>query len=317
MIYQAPFPAELGTLTYVRLYLFLQFVDDCHLPIGALLQLRRELFASLKQLEAEQGIDVYRALHQALQPKIADSKREVPRIQKLGSSIILSPEVRLKEPREDNNQMCLPVLFVGDATLVITHFLDLIDRLGDLGLYHGQGRFSLQKIESEDASGRRDLLWQSGAARKPLTPPVNDFGWWLDLQVLKTDQITLEFMTPARLISHGRPLFKPTFARIFPFVMRRVNQILGHHLNLSVIENPVSLMQQAAKLKQSNSTLTWHDWRQLDRGTGHQDLGGIIGRVELHGEALGELFWILQLGRLFNLGKGASFGAGQYRLIGG
>jgi hypothetical protein len=45
-----------------------------------------------------------------------------------------------------------------------------------------------------------------------------------------------------------------------------------------------------------------------------QDLGGIIGSVRLEGETLQSVFGILRVGSLMNVGKGAAFGAGCFRL---
>ena len=57
-----------------------------------------------------------------------------------------------------------------------------------------------------------------------IAPPVNDLRWWLET-FAEVDSIVLEFVTPARLLSHGRPLFRIDFARLFPYILRRVSSV--------------------------------------------------------------------------------------------
>jgi hypothetical protein len=314
MIYQTMFPAELGALEYVRLYLHLQLIEDVILPPGALLQLRRELLEALKLLETELGGEGCQVLRQALQPQAEQDVELRRHVQRAGATVILAPEGIAEQRLVVGGELCLPVLFLGDSMLIVTRFLDLVDRLGELGLHKGTGRFTLAAIEGEDASGCRSVLWRRGD-RSQLAPPQSDLGWWLDQQGLATERMRIEFISPARLLSHGRPLFRPNFAAIFPFILRRVSQVLGQHLKTLVIENPDALIVRARDLETIENRLIWQDWRNLERGQERQGVGGVGGTLTLSGEGLGDLFWILQLGRLFNLGKGASFGAGQYRII--
>jgi hypothetical protein len=315
MIYQATFPAELGQLEYVRLYLHLQMAEGAALPQGALLQLRRELLGALKLFEAELGADDCQALRRALQPQVQQDAVLRRHVQKVGATLILAPEAIAEQCLVADSMVCLPILFLGDSMQIVPLFLVLIDRLGELGLHKGMGRYALVAIEGEDASGYRSSLWHQGEDRMLLAPPQSDLGWWLELQGLAKKRMTIEFLTPARLLSQGKPLFRPDFAALFPFILRRVGQVLGQHLKTNLIENPDALIERAGGLEQLDNRLVWQDWRILERNPGKQELGGIVGSLTLKGEGLGELFWILKLGCLFNVGKGSSFGFGQYRFI--
>lgn len=315
MVYHATFPAELGRLEYARLYLHLLLGEEVVLPPGALLQLRRELLAALMQLEEEQGGQYYLALRRALQPKVEQDSELRRHVQRAGATVILAPPTIAGQRLLKGSEICLPVLFLGDSMQVVPLFLELIDRLGGIGLHKGAGCFELVAIEGEDASGCCRSLWRQGDDRSQLAPPLSDLGWWLELQRRATERMIIEFLAPARLLSQGKPLFNPTFAALFPFILRRVSQVLGQHLKTNLIESPNVLIERAVKLEPLDNGLAWQDWRTLDRGQERQELGGVSGSLTLSGEGIDELYWILQLGSLFNLGKGASFGAGQYRLI--
>ena len=43
-------------------------------------------------------------------------------------------------------------------------------------------------------------------------------------------------------------------------------------------------------------------------------LGGVIDELVVEGEDLGNFSWLLNLGALMNIGKGAAYGAGCYQV---
>ncbi len=313
MIYQAPYPSELAGLEYVRLYLYLRMEEAVSLPSGAMLQLRRELLSALKHMELERDMAALETLRQILAPAPPQDKELCRRVQRPSASLILSPDLS-PDQLAVGCEICLPVLLLGRAISWLPQLLGLVEIVGTNGIHKGQGRFRLNIVETEDPSGVRTFLWQQGEPRAELTPPVSDLGWWLDGQGLAPETLTLEFLTPARLLRDRRPLFRANFSELFPFILRRVSQVLGQHLETVSIDTPDHLIDQAATLAVVDSSLEWFDWRCLNRDQGKQGLGGLLGAIRVEGDALGDLFWILKLGELFQLGKGAAFGAGRYRL---
>ena len=63
----------------------------------------------------------------------------------------------------------------------------------------------------------------------------------------------------------------------------------------------------------SDTRLDWHDWRPLP---GHRGLvvGGFMGKMSLNGPELEEIYWVFAIASLFGIGKGATYGAGQFLL---
>ncbi len=84
--------------------------------------------------------------------------------------------------------------------------------------------------------------------------------------------------------------------------------------DIDLIGDPEPLLKQASKVREVRNTLRWSDWRTLEGENSCQDLGGIIGSVLLEGESLPEVFWVLALASMMNVGKGASYGAGHFRV---
>ena len=315
MTYQAPFPEDLSRLEYVRLYLYLELLEEIDLPPLALLQLRRELQGALKSYSAAASPEKVRLLSALLEPPLPVDPESRKQVQKPAAALILSPDLDHEDSLPAGTRLRLPVLFLGQGLTALPPFLELLDHLGQSGLYNGRGRFFIEAIETEDPSGLTAMLWTQGEERGELAPPISDLSWWLERQNAPVDPLRLEFLTPARLIHNGKPLFKAGFQEVFPFILRRVSQVLYQHLGRETIKNSDELIVFAGQVKTLSNRLSWRDWRTLEQLDARQQLGGLEGSLDLAGDALGELWWVLQLGSLFQIGKGAAYGAGRYRLI--
>ncbi len=314
MGYRAPFPAELNQVEYVKLYFHLEIVGSFNLPVYGLLQLRRELLQALKILSEQHGENFSGQLKQLLQPDLSDDPVLLRQIQKPPPALVISPDHLQHGFFESQQRIVLPVLFIGSAINTIDPFISLLQHLGRQGLYHNTGQFILEGVEAEDGSGLRSMLWFAGKSLTPLTPPVNHLSWWLERQPCFGDSIELEIVTPLRLLRQGKPLFKVDFTAMFPYLLRRVTALLASYSWFELIADPGRLLALAKRVKSLENRLTWNDWRTLNHEQGGQNLGGLLGHLRISGDELTELLWILQLGSLFNFGKGAAYGAGQYCL---
>ncbi len=314
MGYQSPFPADLEQVEYVKLYFHLEITRYFELPVLGLLQLRRELLQALKIFSAQGEDSFVSQLKQLLQPDLPDNPVILRQIQKPAPAVILSPDISQYGPIEPQQRIILPVVFIGSGINALDAFVALIQHLGTQGLYHGSGEFILEGVEAEDGSGVRAMLWFDGKQSTPLTPPVNNLSWWLERQTLLADSIQLELISPLRLLRQGKPLFKADFIDIFPHLLRRVTALLAGYAEVRLFDDPGRLLALAKQVKILENKLRWKDWRTLKMEQHKQNLGGLMGTLSVTGNELTELLWILQLGSLFNFGKGASYGAGQYCL---
>lgn len=309
-----PLPAELAQVEYAQLYFHLEVCADFDLPRLALLQLRRELMQALRQLRQSGNVQLVEQLSRLLQPPLPGDPALRRLVQKPAPALVLLPDLEQYGLIEAKQRLVLPVLFLGDGLQGIEAFRLLLVQLGQQGLFSGAGQFRLDGIESEDNSGLRAMLWWSGEPETALRPPINELSWWLQRQPPSGDHVLLEFHSPLRLLRQNKPLFKTDFAELFPFLLRRVTAMLAGHCRVELVADPGGLINQANQVEVVNNRLRWQDWRRLDGAEEGQDLGGLLGTLELRGPALADLSWLLQLGSLLNIGKGAAYGAGQYRI---
>lgn len=316
MSYLPPLPPALQQVEYVKLYFHLQVKGYFDLPQLGLLQLRRELMLALRTLEGWGNADSVRQIKELLQPTLSTDPQIRRQAQKPAPAFVCSPDIQLHGLFQPNQRIVLPVLFVGSGVQMIEPFISLLRQLGQQGLYHGHGQFLLEAVESEDATGVRMMLWSDGQ-HESLSPPVSDLYWLLERQRVFEDNITLDVMSPMRLLNNKKPLFKADFSEMFPFVLRRVFSMLSSHAGVELFTDPQRYIDSAREVTEVNNSLKWQDWRRLQGEQTQQDLGGLLGELTLEGSNLPELLWILQLGSLFNIGKGAAYGSGQFSLING
>jgi hypothetical protein len=313
MGYRAPYPAAVERLEYIKIYFHCEIVDTCHLPPLALLQLRRELLRALAGL-TDQPQACRSSLKELLQPGVSSDPVQRSQVQKPAPAMVAYPDLSFHGLIEPGRRLVLPVLLIGSGIMALEPFVRLVAELGRNGLYRGRCKFRLEALESEDNSGLRAMLTSAGVIQGKLAPPINQLSWWLERQPDLPDPVRIRFVSPLRLLRQGRPLFKADFDEIFPFLLRRVSSLLAAHSGEDFSEDATTLIQQAAAIQTSENRLTWHDWRTLQGARQSQQLGGLLGHLTLSGPGLAELAWVIRLGGLFNVGKGAPYGAGQYSL---
>ena len=309
-----PHPAALERVVYTKLYFHLEVCDYFDLPPLGLLQLRREFIQALNRLRQIGDSASVVSIERLLQPKPPVDPGLRRLVQKPSPALVLTADLMLQGLIEPKQRIVLPVLFLGNGVTGHSGFRRLLVELGLQGLYAGSGLFRLEAIEAEDNSGLRSMLWLTGEAETELIPPINDLSWWLQRQQLEGDHLCLDFCSPTRLLRQKKPLFKSDFLELFPFVLRRVTSMLASHCGIEPVSDPAGLIRQAEQVEVVVNRLHWQDWRHLNAVDAEQGLGGLLGSIELRGAALADLHWLLQLGSLLNVGKGAAYGSGQYRL---
>ena len=314
MGYQVPFPSELQQVEYVKLYFQLELVTSLKLPALALLQLRRELLQALRSFP-ELNADFFRQVQQLLSPALATDPVIQRLVQKPAPALVISPLQILEKELSANDVIVLPIIFIGSGMNTIDSFIKLLSHLGDCGLIHGRGKFFISSISGEDGSGHCLNVELTQSAQGKTVFPVNNLKWWLERQEQLPGVVEIELISPMRCIKKSKPLFKAEFVEVFPFILRRITSLIASHIGVEFRYDVARLLSVAATIKGVNNRLEWQDWRTLKSDDRHQSLGGLMGTITIRGDDLCELMWVLQLGTLFNCGKGAAYGAGQYRLL--
>ena len=292
---------------FARLHFRLRLEEALVLPPYGLLRLRREFHRLLKggMLSAES----VRELGPVLRPPLPVDPELRRRVQQPSPGFVLPIEEVAEQSLPVGAVIRLPVCFIEGALPQAAVFCRLVEALGAVGLSARRGRYRLEAIEDGfSPPGAVQTLWQGGEFA--FAPRLKDLAHLME--DVSPPAVRFEFLTPARLMKGGRPLFRPGFDDIFPFLLRRVTSMLAAWCALENLVDVTWALEVVRGLEQTRNRLRWHDWRP---GEGNESFGGIYGSIDLAGEELREIWYLLRLGELFGVGKGAAFGAGRYRLL--
>ncbi len=300
-------PSILQTCAFSRLRFHLEFLEDAPGGAAILLRLRRDLRQAAGAILGRG--ERFTAL---FDPPLAADPVACRRFQRPGPPFVILPPTTLPQRFAAGEDFSLTIVFWGSGRQRVGDFIRALQSFGAIGLYRGEGRFELLAIEGEDAAGHFRPLWRPGQDPDRLSIPFHDLRWWLETTLPPALPLRLAIRTPARLITDGRPLFRGDFRHLFPFILRRTTSMLYAHCGVEAIDDPRQYVTRAAEVVELENSLAWRDWRVLHGEGKKQELGGLGGSLLLDGAALQDLAWILQLGTLMNLGKGAAFAAGSY-----
>jgi len=295
----------LKSTVYAQLDFNLRLQEPLEIPAFGLLRLRRG-FNRIAQNEA--GTIRGRGFRELLKPPLSADPGILRRVQQPAPGFVLRPVERGKHRLDRDDRLVLQVGFIGEAVKSIVLFSELVESLGLVGLLANHGRFTLETIENSLPGAAERVIWQDGVA--DIAPHLADLA--LFLENYPPQSTRFELLTPARVLSDGRPVFAPAFEDIFPFILRRVTAMLAVWCGCEELFDSAELLACARQLEVSQNELKWLDWRPLKS---RNEAGGVCGSVVLEGPRLASLWPILKLGELFGVGKGAAFGAGQFRLV--
>ncbi len=314
MLIDPVIPAELQHADFTRVTFSLEFRDSFRFDPATLLGFRNLIRPVARQVLADAGEDGRRRFRTLFEPEVSPDPVALKKFQKPAPSFVLMLESRPARGVRAGERETLELLFLGRSIPLIGDFLACLVRLGHFGLADGQGKFDLVDLAATGPDHRRQSLWRRGDECDRIAPPIDSLGWWLERGLPVALPLSLRFEIPTRLLVNGRPLRNPSFAQLFPFMLRRVTSMLHAHAECELSLDASDLLQAAQAVSVGAAHFDWHDWRGMSGRRALPAIGGFTGSMTLQGDALREVFWVVAVASLFGLGKGAAYGAGRFVL---
>ena len=234
------------------------------------------------------------------------------RFQKPAPALVMTTPVMQEAFFDTGDRLDYEVLFVGTGVTLIHLFLNSLIALGRLGLVPGGGQFDVTEVYSVSEGQADNLAWRQGDPLDSLSCAVQPLNWLVTHGRIP-DRLVISYVTPVRLLVNGKPLRRPRFSQVFPFMLRRVTSMLFAHSGIECLDEPTALLDCANRVVEHEARLRWRDWRPIAAQQGFA-VGGFTGELILAGEALAEIYWVLAVASLFGVGKGAAYGAGCFKL---
>jgi len=302
--------SRLGKVEFSRLHCTLLCERETHLTLADCLGLRPPLQRTTKAL-VELGALLHHDAKSLFDPPPFPDPEARRKFQTPAPPFVFRWEPESFKTYTEGEEFHFELLLLGVAVPRLDVYVRVLECLARESFAEA-GSFELNEISGLDDSGNSHKVWISGDAMEGLVSPVCTADWWVMQHEAMLEPLTLRLVTPARLMSQGKPLFKPAFLDLLPFMLRRITSLCYAHADVLLLDDVQPVIEDGLDIV-SSCRLSWEDWRQPS-GQADMELGGLMGDCELSGPGVKQLSWLLSLGELFQVGRGAAYGAGKIEL---
>lgn len=245
---------------------------------------------------------------------------------------VISP-YPLPEILNPGEEFKFEIILFGEYYHYIPYFIVSFIRLGRRGLVRDGNMFKVKSVASLEPDREHEIYSDGSSHLKDLGQQWkwNDFrengvvqlkrdgsnGEHSERRTEKKDELTIEFLSPARFKSDGKPVTSESisFSFFFRTLIRRLYNISFIYCNYRDENGFKQLIEEAATIKVKKSDLKWVDrMRYSTRQKKRIDIGGLTGQITFKGD-LGKYMGFLEAGELFHVGNNTSFGLGKYRIV--
>lgn len=208
----------------------------------------------------------------------------------------------------------LELVLVGKANTHLPLLLNALEQAGKRGLRGGLGR---KQLDSVDRWNPETHAWEALSSLPGETAPM-------PVPPAPSGGILIQLQSPLRLKHPGgkgqaQPSIRPhelRFEHLFKPLLRRLSALQYFHCGTELQVDFAALGQMAATVIPQHANLHWTEAKRYSsRQQRSVPMGGIVGSLQLDSAGLSPFWPCLWLGQWLNVGKGASMGMGNYRLL--
>lgn len=211
------------------------------------------------------------------------------------------------------------VALVGDAVKYLPYFVVTFKELGQtgFGLWHNgkRSRAVLEAVIAIDPFTGGTGLVYDGATRVMKGeeyPVISGEGLEARASRMRHDSVTVDFVSITRLKYRDDFVMIPEFHVLVRNLLRRLSTLSWFYQGREVDTDFRTLINKAEAVSSENLSIAWSDWKRYSgRSKNTMDFGGFTGRIRYRGN-LSDYLPLLLFGSLVNVGKGTTFGLGQY-----
>jgi len=229
---------------------------------------------------------------------------------------VIEPPLDPREPYEAGEVLQVGLVLIGRALDYLPYFIYAFDELGRIGIGKGRGRYRLETVRAAGGEGAGEVIY-SGETKTLKSPYPVLSGDDLVKETAPPTAVTLRFLTPTRLKFEERLTDDLAFHILLRNLLRRLSALSYFHCGKRLALDFRGLIERAGMVRVTARALRWFDWeRYSHRQETKMKLGGFVGEITFQG-ALEEFWPFLRLGEWVHVGKGTTFGLGQYRIESG
>ncbi len=227
---------------------------------------------------------------------------------------VFLPPLEEKTLYRPGDTLTFDLTLIGKGADFLPYFIYTFERLGEWrGLGKGRGRFAVESVTWLSPQGEEVPIY-SGVEKilRNSFHPVTVQDLLFPLRTLHLELVTLNFITPTRLVYAESLTPAPDFHVLIRTLLRRLSNLAYFHCGTELNLDFRGLITEAEQIETVTGDLHWHDWERYSaRQDARMKLGGFVGQVTYQGN-LQPFLPLLRLGEIVHVGKGTSFGLGKY-----
>src|SRR5690606_30750428 len=217
---------------------------------------------------------------------------------------------------EASTTMTFGLAFYGSGHSQIPMVLTALPAMGTIGIGRGRRAFELVGVDQLDplTLTRSPLLDEHGQMVAALQAPPDPDSYQQVARRLEGRYLTVDFLTPTRIIEQKRLCHTPRFRPWFQRLLERTRLISEVYMETPVWLPFKELLTLADAIEIVEDVTHWQEmWSGSRRSGQMMPTSGFKGRVTYTGPFQALLPWLL-LGQSLQVGKNTVKGCGWYRL---
>ncbi len=237
-------------------------------------------------------------------------------------SYAVQPPMPAKQYLPKDATFSFGLTLFGEEIQFFPYFILAFNEVGRLGFGKGRGTFVVNSIEAVNPlTQQREMVLASGEAMvkvPQLKVKIADIAplitqWQED----QSDELTIQFHTPVRLITAGKLCKSPDFAVFFRRLLQRTDELCRQFANeprrpKEAVAHLYQLADQVRLVDAGNHWVELHSWS--GRSQRKEAISGFIGWAKYRTTDWGELLPWLLFGQGIQVGKLTVKGHGVYSI---
>ncbi len=221
---------------------------------------------------------------------------------------VIEPPAESRTFFESGDVLPLEIVLIGKAVEYLPYFIYTFETLGGMGIGPKRGKYHLESVwqgEVKIYDGVEKTL-KKICVKDVTTRPETG-------RDRQTGEITLEFLTPTRILYKKRLVSELEFHILFRNLLRRIALLSYFHCggDPDTVDFK-GLIRQAEAVQVRERDIHWVDWeRYSTRQKTRMKLGGFVGKIVFEGD-LAPFMPYIKIGEGVHVGKATSFGLGKY-----
>lgn len=243
---------------------------------------------------------------------------------------VIEPPPEKRRGYTPKDEISFGLTLIGRAIDYIPYFIYTFDELGKMGIGKGRGKYELKTVGAYgDTPFNNDnsIIYSSDTKTlKSFKPSSLSFPqhWESSLNSDSKEgeaaprpySMTLDFLTPTRLIYDGHLTLDLEFHMLIRQLLRRISLLSYFHCGIDMSDWDFrGIIEKAKEVTVKKRNLKWYEWERYSaRQDTRLNMGGFVGDVTFEGD-IESFMPLINAGEVLHVGKGTSFGLGKYGIV--